>query len=232
MNTAIILAAGKGARMNAGMNKQFILLNGKPLLVHTLEAFQNCKEIDSIILVAGRDELQLCKEQILEAYAFSKVDRLVEGGRERQQSVYNGIKSLDKECKVVVIHDGARPIVPTGIIEKCIEAALAYGAVSAGMPAKETIKILDEEGFVECTPERGRVWITQTPQAFQYDLIKKAHESAGDKGILGTDDAFLVERMGVKVKMIESTYENIKVTTPEDIIIAETIMNKKCHKTI
>lgn len=227
MNTAIVLAAGKGTRMNSGMNKQFILLNGKPLLVHTLEAFQNCKEIDSIILVAGRDELQLCREQILDAYSFDKVDKLLSGGSERQQSVYNGIVELDEGCSIVVIHDGARPIVPGNIIERCIEGAKAYGAVSAGMPAKETIKVLDENGFVEYTPERGRLWVTQTPQAFKTDIIRKAHENAGINAISGTDDAFLVEKIGVKVKMIESSYENIKVTTPEDIIIAETLMNKK-----
>lgn len=227
MNTAIILAAGKGTRMNAGMNKQFILLNDKPLLAQTLEVFQSSKTIDSIILVTSRDELQFCKEQILDAYGFDKVDKLICGGSERQQSVFNGIRSLDKNCSVVVIHDGARPIVPNGIIERCIEGAEIYGAVSAGMPAKETIKILNEDGFVEYTPERGRVWITQTPQAFKPDIIRKAHEMAGIKGIVGTDDAFLVEHMGIKVKMIEGSYENIKVTTPEDLIIAEAIMNKK-----
>lgn len=227
MNTAIILAAGKGTRMNAGMNKQFMLLNGKPLLAQTLEAFHRCKSIDSIILVTGREELQFCKEQILDAYDFDKVDKLVCGGRERQQSVFNGLRSLDKNCSVVVIHDGARPIVPDGIVERCIEEAKIYGAVSAGMPAKETIKILNEEGFVEYTPERRRVWITQTPQAFKPDIIRKAHERADIKGIAGTDDAFLVEHMGIKVKMIECSYENIKVTTPEDLIIAETIMNNK-----
>lgn len=226
MNTAIIVAAGKGTRMNARMNKQFMLLNDKPLLVQTLEVFQSCKAIDSIILVAGREELQICKEQILDAYGFDKVDKLVCGGAERQQSVFNGIRLLNENCSVVVIHDGARPIVPEGIIERCIEGAKMYGAVSAGMPAKETIKILNEEDFVEYTPERGRVWITQTPQAFKPDIIRKAHERAVVKGITGTDDAFLVEHMGIKVKMIEGSYENIKVTTPEDIIIAETIMNK------
>lgn len=227
MNTAIILAAGKGTRMNAGMNKQFMLINGKPLLAQTLEAFQNCSAIDSIILVTGRDEQQFCKEQILDVYGFDKVDKLVYGGSERQQSVYNGILELDKGCDIVVIHDGARPVVTGEIIERCIEGAKMFGAVSAGMPAKETIKILDEEGFVKCTPERGKVWITQTPQAFKPDIIRKAHERAVADGISGTDDAFLVEYTGIKVKMLEGSYENIKVTTPEDIIIAETIMNKK-----
>lgn len=225
MNTAIILAAGKGARMNAGMNKQFIRLNGKPLLAHTLEAFQSCNAINSIILVAGKEELQLCKEQILDAYGFDKVDKLIPGGNERQQSVYNGIRSLE-DCSIVVIHDGARPVLSEGIIEKCIEGAKKYGAVSTGMPAKETVKILNEENFVEYTPERRRVWVTQTPQAFKRDIIEKAHEMANIKGISGTDDAYLVENMGIKVKMIKGSYENIKVTTSEDIIIAEAIMKR------
>ena len=226
MNTAIILAAGKGARMNAGMNKQFIHINGKPLLAHTLEAFQTCEAIDSIMLVAGKDELQLCKEQIVDAFGFNKVDKLVEGGSERQQSVYNGILQLDDQCEVVVIHDGARPILAADIIERCIEGAKEFGAVTAGMPVKETIKVVDEDGFVDYTPERWKLWVTQTPQAFRADIIREAHESAASKGLSGTDDAFLVENTGCKVKMIESSYENIKVTTPEDIILAKIIMNK------
>ena len=226
MNTAIVLAAGKGTRMNAGMNKQFMLINDRPLLAQTLAAFQSCNAIDSIILVAGREELKTCKEQILDVYGFDKVDKLVSGGSERQQSVYNGILELEDDCNIVVIHDGARPILPEGIIERCIEGAKIYGAVSAGMPAKETIKILNEEGFVQYTPERGKVWVTQTPQAFKRDIIEKAHETANVKGISGTDDAFLVECMGIKVKMLEGSYENIKITTPEDIILAEAIMRK------
>ena len=226
MNTAIVLAAGKGTRMNAGMNKQFMLINDRPLLAQTLAAFQSCNAIDSIILVAGRDELKACKEQIIDRYGFDKVDKLVPGGSERQQSVYNGIMELEDDCSIVVIHDGARPILPEGIIERCIEGAKIYGAVSAGMPAKETIKILNEEGFVQYTPERGKVWVTQTPQAFKRDIIEKAHETANIKGISGTDDAFLVECMGINVKMLEGSYENIKITTPEDIILAEAIMRK------
>ncbi|HPM00016.1 MAG TPA: 2-C-methyl-D-erythritol 4-phosphate cytidylyltransferase [Bacillota bacterium] len=226
MNTAIVLAAGKGTRMNAGMNKQFMLINDKPLLAQTLAAFQSCSAIDSIILVAGREELKTCKEQILDVYGFDKVDKLVSGGSERQQSVYNGILELEDDCSIVVIHDGARPILPEGIIERCIDGAKTYGAVSAGMPAKETIKILNEEGFVQYTPEREKVWVTQTPQAFKRNIIERAHEMANIKGISGTDDAFLVECMGIKVKMLEGSYENIKITTPEDIIFAEAIMRK------
>jgi 2-C-methyl-D-erythritol 4-phosphate cytidylyltransferase len=226
MNTAIVLAAGKGARMKAGMNKQFIQLNGKPLLAHTLEVFQNCKLIDNIILVAGKEELQLCREEIIDTYGFDKVDKLVAGGSERQQSVYNGITQLGDSCEIVVIHDGARPVIKADIIERCIEGARTYGAVSAGMPAKETVKLLDSEGFVEYTPSRERVWVTQTPQAFRREIIREAHEAAIHKGITGTDDAYLVESLGLKVRMLECSYENIKVTTPEDIILAEIILKK------
>ncbi|HWQ30432.1 MAG TPA: 2-C-methyl-D-erythritol 4-phosphate cytidylyltransferase [Negativicutes bacterium] len=228
MNTAIVLAAGKGNRMNAGMNKQFIPILGKPLLAHTLEVFQACSLVDSIILVAGRGELELCRQLIVEAYGFSKVDKLIEGGSERQESVYKGLLALETDCGVVMIHDGARPIFTGNLIERCIAGAEKYGAVSAGMPAKETVKILDGKGFVKYTPQRELVWITQTPQAFRRDLIRKAHENAIAEGISGTDDASLVEILGEKVKMLESSYENIKVTTPEDIIVAETLMGRRC----
>lgn len=224
MNTAIVLAAGRGNRMNAGMNKQFIPILGKPLLAHTLEVFQACSLVDSIILVAGSGELELCRKLIVEAYGFNKVDKLIEGGSERQESVYKGLMALEADCGIVLIHDGARPILTGDIIERCIEGVEKYGAVSSGMPAKETVKILDGKGFVKYTPQRELVWITQTPQAFRSDLIRKAHENAMAEGILGTDDASLVEILGEKVKMLESSYENIKITTPEDIIVAETLM--------
>ncbi len=229
MDTAIILAAGKGRRMNAGINKQFMLLNNKPLLAHTLEAFNNCKAIDNIILVVNSEELQICRKQIIDAYGFDKVDKLICGGSERQQSVFNGIMELNENCGIVAIHDGARPIISEDIIERCIEGAKVFGAVSAGMPIKETIKILNEECLVEYTPERGKVWITQTPQAFRPDIIRKAHERAALEGVSSTDDAFLVEHMGIKVRMIEGSYDNIKVTTPEDMIIAEIIMGKRAE---
>ncbi|MGE5679029.1 MAG: 2-C-methyl-D-erythritol 4-phosphate cytidylyltransferase [Pseudomonadota bacterium] len=229
MNTAIVLAAGRGNRMNAGMNKQFMPILGKPLLAHTIGIFQVCSQVDSIILVAGRGELELCRKLIVEPYGFSKVDKLVEGGSERQESVYKGLLALEDDCGIVLIHDGARPILPGDIIERCIEGAEKYGAVSAGMPAKETVKILDGKGFVKYTPQRELVWITQTPQAFRRELIRKAHENAISEGISGTDDASLVEILGEKVKMLESSYENIKITTPEDIIVAETLMGRRSY---
>lgn len=224
MNTAVIVAAGRGTRMGAGINKQFIPLLDKPVLAHTLAAFQKSSGIDSIILVAGKDELQFCKKQVLNAYGFAKVDKLVEGGSIRQESVYNGLLEVDKRSEIVLIHDGARPIVKQELINRCIEGAKAYGAVSAGVPIKETVKMVTRDHCVEYTPNRENVWVTQTPQAFKLEIIMSAHENARRKGIIGTDDASLVECGGSVVRMIEGYYENIKITTPEDLITAETVL--------
>lgn len=224
MNTVIIAAAGTGSRMKAGMNKQFIPMAGKPMLAHTLKAFQESEHIESIILVAGKDELCYCRKEIIDTYGITKADKLIEGGKTRQESVYNGLKAVSPKCDIVLIHDGARPIVKPGLIKSCIEGAELYGAVTAGVPVKETVKVVSSENYVEYTPKRESIWVTQTPQAFRLELILKAHENALEKGITGTDDAFLAELMGYKVKMIESYYENIKITTPEDLITAEAIL--------
>lgn len=227
MNTVIIAAAGTGSRMKAGMNKQFIPMAGKPMLAHTLKAFQESEHIESIILVAGKDELCYCRKEIIDTYGITKADKLIEGGKTRQESVYNGLKAVSPKCDIVLIHDGARPIVKPGLIKSCIEGAELYGAVTAGVPVKETVKVVSSENYVEYTPKRESIWVTQTPQAFRLELILKAHENALEKGITGTDDAFLAELMGYKVKMIESYYENIKITTPEDLITAEAILRGK-----
>lgn len=223
----IIAAAGTGSRMKAGMNKQFIPMAGKPMLAHTLKAFQESEHIESIILVAGKDELCYCRKEIIDTYGITKADKLIEGGKTRQESVYNGLKAVSPKCDIVLIHDGARPIVKPGLIKSCIEGAELYGAVTAGVPVKETVKVVSSENYVEYTPKRESIWVTQTPQAFRLELILKAHENALEKGITGTDDAFLAELMGYKVKMIESYYENIKITTPEDLITAEAILRGK-----
>lgn len=224
MSTVIIAAAGTGSRMKAGMNKQFIPLLGRPMLAYTLEVFQSNDYIESIILVAGKDELLYCKEHIIDSYGITKADKLVEGGSTRQESVYNGLAEVSSKCDIVLVHDGARPIVKQELIRKCIDGAKLYGAVSAGVHIKETVKIVDGDNYVEYTPERENVWVTQTPQAFRRELLKKAHDNAVKQGVTGTDDAYLVELLGHKVKMIEGYYENIKVTTPEDLITAETIL--------
>ncbi|WP_432667367.1 2-C-methyl-D-erythritol 4-phosphate cytidylyltransferase [Wukongibacter baidiensis] len=227
MNTAIILAAGRGTRMKAEMNKQYLLLKGSPIIAHTISVFEKSPLIDEIILVINENDVDVCKKNILKKYNFKKVKKVIIGGKERQRSVYNGILEADEKSEILLIHDGARPIVSEQIIERCIKGAKEYGAVSAGVPIKETIKIMKADRFVDFTPKRENVWITQTPQAFKTDIIKKAHEMAIEEDILGTDDAMLIEHMGKKVKMVEGDYENIKITTPEDLITVEAILSHK-----
>jgi 2-C-methyl-D-erythritol 4-phosphate cytidylyltransferase len=224
INTAVILAAGKGSRMKAGMNKQFLMLQERPVITYTLAAFDQCSEIDEIIVVTAPDEVEYFQYNILDKFKFNKVKKLIAGGLERQQSAYNGIKSISRDCEIILIHDGARPFVSQQAIIDCINDAKIYGAASAGMPSKDTVKLVDEDGIVTSTPPRDRVWQTQTPQAFKCSLIIDAHEKARDKGITATDDAMLVEIMGRQVKMTEASYENIKITTPEDLSIAEQLI--------
>ncbi|WP_432404606.1 2-C-methyl-D-erythritol 4-phosphate cytidylyltransferase [Wukongibacter sp. M2B1] len=227
MNTAIILAAGRGTRMKAEMNKQYLLLKGRPIIAHTIDVFEKSPLIDEIILVINKNDIEVCKKNILEKYKFKKVKKVIIGGKERQRSVYNGILAVNEEAEIILIHDGARPIVSEQIIERCTNGAKEHGAVSAGVPIKETIKIMKADRFVDFTPKRENVWITQTPQAFKTETIKKAHEIAIEENILGTDDAMLIEYMGEKVKMVEGDYENIKITTPEDLMTVEAILSHK-----
>ena len=227
MNTAIILAAGRGTRMNSSMNKQYLVLKNKPILAHSIEIFQKCDLIDEIIVVANKDEEASCRTNVIEKYGYSKVKKLVSGGDERQFSVYNGLMQVDAKCDIVLVHDGARPLLTSVIIERCIDGVERYGAVSCGVPIKETIKIVDENHNVRVTPKRDSIWITQTPQAFKLDTLIKAHLRAIEEEIVCTDDAMLVEQLGINVRMIEGDYENIKITTPDDLIIAEAILNYK-----
>ena len=224
MNTAIILAAGKGSRMNAGMNKLYVNIKGKPILAHTLDVFFACDHIHEIILVIGDGEEELCREKALGKTENSKPIKLVIGGKERQDSVYNGLKSVNKGAAVILIHDGARPFITEGIIGESIKQAFLHKAVTIGIPVKDTIKEIDKEGFVENTPNRSNLWLTQTPQTFMRDVIVQAYESSNGVKAAATDDATLVERMGIKVKMIRGSYDNIKITTPEDIALAEAIL--------
>lgn len=225
MNSVIILAAGKGSRMKASLNKQYLLLNNKPLIAHTIEAFNSSELIDEIVLVISNNDIDIFKDLIIDKYNYYKISDIVIGGNERQDSVYNGIKALDEKSEVVLIHDGARPFINDSIIKNCIDGANEYEAASAGVPVKDTIKIIDTDNKVISTPDRSQLWITQTPQSFKVDIIKKAHVNAKKDGFIGTDDASLVERLGLKVKMVEGDYKNIKITTPEDIFIGEAILN-------
>lgn len=216
---AIILAGGRGTRMNMDKSKQFISLNGKPLIYYTIKAFEQNPNVDSIILVLPKNEIDYCVKEVIQKYNL-KIDDLVEGGKERQDSVYNALNRL-QDCDVVLIHDGARPFVTTEIIDKGIEFAKLYGAAAPGVTPKDTIKVKDKDNFSISTPERSSLVAIQTPQCFRYDIIKKCHDNIKENQVQVTDDTMAVERYAHKVYIYEGEYTNIKVTTPEDLIIAE-----------
>lgn len=242
--TAIILAAGQGKRMGSDIAKQFLLLRGKPVLYYTLKNFEE-SIVDEIILVTGRGQEEYCQREIVDAYGFSKVKKIVSGGKERYHSVARGLDAVDEgafvknqagavpaSCDYVLIHDGARPFATPEIIKRGIFAVQKYDACVIGMPVKDTIKISDRDGFAADTPKRSLVWQIQTPQIFSFSLIKRAYkelllkeEELLKKGISITDDAMAVELfLGRKVKLIEGSYHNIKLTTPEDLKIAEALL--------
>ena len=226
--TAIILAAGQGKRMKTKVQKQFLMLQGKPLLYYSLACFQKSDEIQEIVVVTGKESIDYCRSEIIEKYGFTKVKSIAEGGKERYDSVYAGLEACSADTDYVFIHDGARPFVTEDIIKRTKEVAVTYQACIAGMPSKDTVKIIDENNMVSATPERSRVWSVQTPQVFLYSLIKEAHDTARSVSMQGiTDDAMVVEQYkNTPVHIVEGAYENIKITTPEDILVAEKILEK------
>lgn len=225
-SSAIIVAAGSGKRMKSKVAKQYILLKGREILSYTIEAFDKSPDIDEIILVTSEGDVETVRENIVKKYGFKKVKAVVAGGSERQYSVFNGLKAVDKDCDVVLIHDGVRPFILNKYIKKLSETAMDYGACVLGVPVKDTIKVCDMD-IITDTPKRDTLWIAQTPQCFRYEIIINAYNSAMADGILGTDDSMLVERTGHKIKMVEGDYNNIKITTPEDLYMGETILERK-----
>ncbi len=222
----IIVAAGKGRRMNSAVAKQYIELKGREILGYTIETFDKSEYIDDIVLVTGESDIESVENNIVKKYGFGKVRAVVAGGSERQYSVNNGLNAISADCDVVLIHDGVRPFVEDKYIKRLIDTACEYGACVLGVPVKDTIKVCDSENTIVSTPERSTLWAAQTPQCFRYDVIKKAYESAMQDDILGTDDCMLAERTGVRVKMVEGDYNNIKITTPEDLYMGERILEK------
>ncbi|MBZ4664931.1 2-C-methyl-D-erythritol 4-phosphate cytidylyltransferase [Mahella sp.] len=226
---AIIVAAGKSQRMN-GVDKQFLRLCGKPVIAYVLDAFLSCKDINSIVLVVPDGSISVYRNWLNECYGFYGDIVVTAGGPERQYSVLNGLKALNNEDPdIVVIHDGARPMVTPKLIEDSIEAASKFGAAVAAVPVKDTIKQSDGQHFVERTLSRETLWSIQTPQSFRYDIIMRAHTLAIEQGYLGTDDAVLAERAGYRVKLFMGGYENIKITTPDDVPVAEALL--RCDRT-
>lgn len=224
MNGVVIVAAGTGSRMNMGINKQFIKLEGKEIIAYTIEKFYNNSNIEDIVVVVKEDESEFFKKEILDKYNFKNV-KIAYGGKERQDSVYNGLKLLDEKCDVVLIHDGARPFVSDKIIDKSIEEAKEHKAIVVGVPVKDTIKVIDNDKNIVDTPNRSVLWAVQTPQTFYYNILIDAYKDAFKNKFYGTDDAMLVERIGYKVKMLEGSYNNIKITTQEDLNIGSQILS-------
>ena len=223
MNGVVIVAAGTGSRMNMGINKQFIKLEGKEIIAYTIEKFYNNSNIEDIVVVVKEDESEFFKKEILDKYNFKNV-KIAYGGKERQDSVYNGLKLLDEKCDVVLIHDGARPFVSDKIIDKSIEEAKEHKAIVVGVPVKDTIKVTDNDKNIVDTPNRSVLWAVQTPQTFDYNILIDAYKDAFKNKFYGTDDAMLVERIGYKVKMLEGSYNNIKITTQEDLNVGSQIL--------
>ena len=224
MISAIILAGGKGKRMGAPVSKQFIEIKGKPIIYYTIKKFSENKKIDNIVVVLSKDEVGYFKENILEKYNL-KVDNIVIGGTERQDSVYNGLKSLeDTNTDIVLIHDGARPFISDRIIDDGIKFAQVYGVCAPGVMPKDTIKIKNESNFSVSTPERGSLVAIQTPQVFKFNEILECHEKIKINNIVVTDDTMVAEKFGYSVYLYDGEYTNIKVTTPEDLILGEKLI--------
>lgn len=224
---AIVLAAGQGKRMNNTVHKQYLLLEGRPVLYYSLAAFER-SGVDEVVLVTGRGEVPYCEQEIVGKYGFHKVVCITEGGAERCHSVYEGLKALSDDTEYVLIHDGARPLVTERIIADTLEAVKEYNACIVGMPVKDTIKIIDDNQYAAQTPDRNSVWAVQTPQAFSYEIVWKAYTALMANEIPVTDDAMVVETfLHYPVKLIKGSYENMKITTPEDLIIAEAFLKRE-----
>jgi 2-C-methyl-D-erythritol 4-phosphate cytidylyltransferase len=223
---ALIPAAGMGKRMGASINKQYLLLDGLPIIARTISVFEQSPIIDSIYLVVPDEEIPYCREHVIEAFGFKKVVAIVPGGKERQNSVLNGLNAIRQSAcndDVVLIHDGVRPFLNDSMLKNSIDAARTGDGSLVAVPAKDTIKIVSEE-FVIGTPPRETLWQAQTPQTFRFGIIHHAHLSAESDGFTGTDDASLIERSGGAVKVVMGDYRNIKITTPEDLILAEAFL--------
>ncbi|MBR0262191.1 MAG: 2-C-methyl-D-erythritol 4-phosphate cytidylyltransferase [Selenomonadaceae bacterium] len=230
MVTAIFPAAGSSRRMGGGINKNFLELAGEPILIRSLKTFSQVERINFLIVVVAAHEVEAV-EKLLRAEKNLKPWRVTVGGSERQYSVANGLKLLPDDAEIILVHDAARPLISARTINEVIDEAKKFGGAIAAVPAKDTIKIVDEEGFVKHTPPRRELVAVQTPQGFRREILLQAYEKATEEKFLGTDDSSLVERLGAKIKIVTSSYDNIKITTPEDIHVAETFLRDKNGKT-
>lgn len=224
--TAIIAAAGGGKRIGGQKNKQFIEIAGKPILCYTLDKFESCDLVDEIILVLPKEDLDYGAREIVDRFGFTKIRKIVAGGKERQDSVYCGLKAITDKPEIVVIHDGVRPFLKSSKIEESIAICRRFGAVILAIPAKHTIKE-GKNGYVIKTLERDKLWEVQTPQTFKYEIIFEAYQQAFADGFYATDDSALVERLGYRIKILLGEWENIKITSPEDLELAEMLVRRE-----
>jgi 2-C-methyl-D-erythritol 4-phosphate cytidylyltransferase len=221
---AVIPAAGKGVRMGAPTPKQYAMLAGKPLLAHTLEVFERCALVHGVVLVVEAAKIEYCLREVVEACGLSKVYKVVAGGEVRRDSVHLGLKALPGDAEIVAVHDAVRPLLPLGVLEESIKGAERWGAVAPAVPLTDTIKVVDGEEVSIGTEDRKRLRAVQTPQVFKYPLLMGAMESAVSHGFMGTDETSILERAGHRVKLIEGSTLNIKVTTPEDMALVKGIL--------
>lgn len=218
----IIVAAGRGERVGSPLNKVYLPLGDSPVLLHSVRLFERSSLISTYVVVAAQGEISFCKT-LLASCRPAKLAGVVSGGATRQESVSHGVRALPADCTLVVVHDGARPLLSLSVLEGAVRHACSCGAVVVGVPVKDTIKVVDQD-VVKTTPDRSSLWIAQTPQIFRRSLLCEALEMSASCSFQGTDDSSLVERLGVPVEIYRGEYENIKITTPEDLVIAETIM--------
>jgi len=224
--SAVITAAGQGKRFGEGIPKQFMPLRGKPLLLHSVETFAKSDLIGEIVIVVPDDWVESVKIDIEEKFGVPKVRSVIPGGPERQDSVRNGFSSLSEKPDIVVVHDGVRPFITLELLEEVIREASVCGAALAALPSNDTIKKSSSDLYVENTVPRESLWFAQTPQAFGYEVLQNAFIRASEDGFTGTDEALLVERTGVKVKIVKGSPYNIKITTPEDFRLGELILQE------
>lgn len=225
MAIALIVAGGQGLRMQMDVRKQYLNIDGRPVLFHTLSVFERSTAIDSIYLVVPQDDIDFCRQEIAAPLKSTKNICVVAGGEERQKSVYNGLAAMSADPDhIVVIHDGVRPFVQIEHIEACIHAAMGCGAAVLAVPVSDTIKQSDSAGHIEKTIDRRRLWAAQTPQAFRYGLIREAHDFAVKSNMTVTDDSALIEARCHPVKLVPGSRNNIKITTPDDLVFAQALL--------
>lgn len=228
--TALVPAAGQGKRMGAARSKPYLLLDEKPILLHTLQALEQCPLIDDVVLLVEHGEIEHARASVVEAFGLAKVSAVRAGGQKRQDSVWEGLKTITDDCDLVMVHDGARPFVTQEILARAVQGAIDCGASVVGVPAKDTVKLVSAQKHVLETPDRAGVFLVQTPQTFRRAIVLEAYRQAMREGFYATDDAALVERLGMPIKVVEGSYDNIKITTPEDLAIGEMIVRRRASR--